>query len=125
MERLTALIIDDEKHGRESKRIMVPTMEGFHVIKIASIVRIAGSANYSTFYLDNGNRIMASKNLKYYEDLLPARMFFRSHQSHLVNLWHIKKISVREGYMIELEEGSSIPLAKRRKGDLMTILKGI
>ena len=109
--------------GRQEK-IVVPTLEGLHYISIGNIVRVAGSANYSTFHLDNGEKIMASKNLKNYEEILPEDTFFRAHQSHLVNIRFIKKIRTLEGNAIEMEDNSSVPLAKARKGELMERLQG-
>jgi two-component system LytT family response regulator len=108
----------------QSEKVIVPTMEGLNFIKIESIIHVAGSANYSTFHLDNGDKIMASKNLKYYEDLLPSEFFYRVHQSHLVNIRFIKKVVTYEGYAVELEEGISVPLAKKRKEELLNLLKG-
>ncbi|MCB9285702.1 MAG: response regulator transcription factor [Lewinellaceae bacterium] len=97
---------------------------GLHYISVENIVHVAGSANYSTFHLDSGEKVMASKNLKYYEELLPKDTFFRAHQSHLVNLRYIKQIKTLEGNTVELEDGAGIPLAKARKGALMERLKG-
>lgn len=108
----------------QQEKMIVPTMDGYHFIKIPSIVHIEGSGNYSTFYLDNGESLMASKHLKFYEEILPVDMFFRVHQSHLVNIRYIKKISTAEGLQVELEEGSLLPLARRRKDDLMNLLGG-
>lgn len=109
----------------QQEKIIVPTMEGLNFIKIDAIVHIVGSANYSTFHLDTGDKIMASKNLLYYEDLLPSEIFYRVHQSHLVNIRYIKKINTFEGHTVELEKGASVPLAKKRKKDLLVLLKGV
>ena len=112
-------------HSGQPDKVIIPTMEGLHFIQMDTIVHAEGSGNYSTFHLGNGDKIVASKNLKYYEDLLPAESFFRAHQSHLVNIRYIKKIRTLEGYVVELQEGSHIPLAKKRKEDLLALLKGI
>lgn len=108
----------------QAEKVIVPTMEGLNFIKVDSIIHVEGSANYSTFYTNNGDKIMASKNLKYYEDLLPSDLFYRVHQSHLVNIRFIKKIKTYEGYEVELEEGGCVPLARKRKEDLVNLLKG-
>ncbi len=111
--------------SEQQEKIIISTMEGLNIIKLTTIIHVVGNANYSTFHLDNGEKIMASKNLKHYEDILPSEFFFRTHQSHLVNVRYIKKIKTQEGHMVELDEGSNIPLAKRRKDDLLIRLKGI
>lgn len=108
--------------GKQEK-IIIPTMEGLYFIKIEAIIHVVGDASYSTFYLENGDAIMASKNLKYYEDLLPSVIFYRVHQSHLVNVKRIKKIVTNDGYTVELEGGVSLPLARKRKEALINKLK--
>lgn len=110
--------------GRQEK-IVISTMEGLSFIRIHTIVHVVGSGNYSTFHLENGEKILASKNLKHYEDLLPSDRFFRSHQSHLVNIRYITKIRSQEGHLIELEGGFSAPLVQKRKEALLALLKGI
>ena len=123
LERQLGELLHTLKSGKQEK-VVVPTMEGLHYLSVDNIVHVAGSANYSTFHLDSGEKVMASKNLKYYEELLPEDVFFRAHQSHLVNIRYIKQIRTVEGNTIEVEDGSSIPLAKARKGALVDLLQG-
>ena len=123
LERQLGELLHTLKSGKQEK-VVVPTLEGLNYLSVDSIVHVAGSANYSTFHLDNGEKVMASKNLKYYEELLPEDTFFRAHQSHLVNLRYIKQIRTVEGNTIEMEDGAGIPLAKARKGALVERLQG-
>ena len=112
------------KTGNEEK-IVISTMDGLNFIKISSIIHICGSGNYSTFFLRDGKKIMASKNLKHYADLLPSHIFFRSHQSHLVNIHYITKIRTQEGLFVELEGAHCTPLTRGRKDGLLMLMEGI
>ena len=112
------------RSGNEEK-LVVSTMEGLNFIKTDSIVHIVGSGNYSTFHLSNGEKIMASKNLKHYVDLLPAHIFFRTHQSHLISLRYITKIKTQEGLFVALEGGHCVPLTRARKDGLVAMMEGI
>lgn len=101
------------------QQIMISNTNTMTFLEVDDIVHIEGSANYSTFYLTNDNPITASKGLKYFESILPADCFFRSHQSHLVNVKHIKRISTADGNIIIFKNKMEAPIAKSRKEGLM------
>ena len=110
------------KHG-QTKKLLVPVADGLHFVEIKQIIHVAGNANYSTLHLENGEQLIASKNLKHFEELLPSLLFARVHQSHLVNIQFIKKINTTDGNYLELTNGSTIPLARRRKEALLSLLQ--
>ena len=43
------------------------------------------------------------------------RYFFRSHNSHLVNLKFVRKFIRKEGGYIEMQDGEQIPVSRNRK----------
>ncbi len=108
---------------KKLEKITIASNKGFQFIEIPSIIRIAGEGNYATFYLQNGERVLASKNLKTYEELLPAGLFIKVHQSHIVNLRRVKRLVFQDGSFLQLEDGSEVPLARRRKEAVMEALK--
>ena len=105
----------------KKNRLSISTSEGISLINIEEITQVEGSGNYSTFFLSSGEKVVASRGLKSFEDLLPERIFFRSHQSHIVNLNFIKSI-MDGGSTINLSNGKLVPVSKSRKGLLMESL---
>ena len=99
-------------------KIIISTVEDTVFLEVEEIVHVSGSSNYSTFYLTGGEKIMASKGLKYFEDMLPENRFFRSHQSHLINLRFLKRIWHQDGVVV-LSSGEQVPLARTRKNKLL------
>ncbi|MDN3693033.1 LytTR family DNA-binding domain-containing protein [Chryseobacterium tructae] len=79
------------------------------------------SGSYTTFYLNDGKKIMISKPLKNYENILLPPDFFRVHQSYLINTHYIISYS-REG-MIEMENGASIPISRAKKDAFFKLMK--
>ncbi|MBK6931526.1 MAG: LytTR family transcriptional regulator [Saprospirales bacterium] len=61
--------------------------------------------------------------MKDFEELLPEAVFFRLHQSHIVNLTFVKKILREDGGYALLEDGAKVPVARRRKDALMDVLR--
>ncbi len=49
------------------------------------------------------------------EPVLPESIFYRIHQSHLINLNYVQKISKDDGGFIVMEGTCQIPIARRRK----------
>lgn len=100
-----------------SKRIAIPTSEGVHLFEIKNIVRLESSSNYTTFYLENKETLLASKTMKEYEDLLTQYGFERIHQSHLINIKYLKAFLKKESYVI-MTDGKQLPVAIRKKDRL-------
>ena len=54
--------------------------------------------------------------------MLDPSVFFRSHKSHIVNLNHVSRYVQSDGGSLILNEGTSVPVARRKKEDLETLL---
>ena len=91
-------------------RISLSTAEGIDVVPIEKIIYLQSDKGYTTFYLDDGKKILV---IKVYEGLLPPSQFIRSHQSYLVNARYVRKY-YKEG-VLELTTGERIPVAERRR----------
>ena len=104
--------------------IMMPKMDGFDVVKIADVIRVEAADNYATVYAIGNKKYVISKTLKYYEDLLTAYGFLRSHKSHLVNLSHIVKYKKGKTGELFLTEGHSALVSTSAKKALMNFFKG-
>jgi two-component system LytT family response regulator len=112
-----------QRERTDSGRITVSNSDGLQVLKVAEIVRLEGDRSYCTFYLVNGERILVSRPLKDFEKVLPADAFFRVHQTHLVNLNYVKKISTEDGGFILMENRDQVPLAKRRRKEFIRLFE--
>lgn len=99
----------------QPSRLAIPTSEGMEYLDTHDIVRIEADRSYSWFFLVNSRKILVSRNLKEYQELLGDLNFFRPHNSHLINLGHVKKYIRHEGGIIEMKDGSQVPLSKPRR----------
>ncbi len=97
------------------KKLVIPNIEGFEVLEIEDIIRCEGERNYTNFVLTNGKKILVSKTLKEYDELLSEHGFFRIHQSSLVNLHHVKKYIKSGGGKVEMSDGTKMQVARQRK----------
>lgn len=122
---LNVLVENIRQASDSPKKIVVPTSDGMHVIKLSDIIRLESSSNYTTFFLNNEKSLLASKTLKEFDNMLSGYNFSRIHKSHLVNMNYLKRYVQTDGGYLILEDGSKIPVANRKKEHLLSLLKSL
>lgn len=98
-----------------AKKIVLRTSEALHVVAIHDILYCKSDNSYTTFFIQDGEKIMVSKSMKEYADLLSEYRFIRPHQSYLVNIDAISKIDKSDGGFVIMKNGKEIPISSRRK----------
>lgn len=100
-------------------RIAIPTTEGLQFIKIEDIIYLEASINYTHIYCTNAKKILVSRTLKDFEDMLPAEIFLRIHNSYLINKNFAEKYIRGEGGQVVLSNGVTLDVAKRKKSEFL------
>ncbi|MFT3680556.1 MAG: LytTR family DNA-binding domain-containing protein [Ferruginibacter sp.] len=103
-------------------KLAIPTLEGLLFFDINDIEYLEAQSNYTNIYFNNKSKIIASKTLKEFEELLPVDKFFRVHHSYLINLNYIKKYIKGDGGQVELQSGAYVDIARRKKEEFMRII---
>jgi two-component system LytT family response regulator len=101
------------------QKMAIPTITGLIFITVQDIIRFEAKGNYTSIYLSTGEPILATRTIKDYEDILPEAIFCRIHNSHIINLSHIKKYQKGRGGSVEMEDGSVIEVASRRRDEFL------
>jgi len=101
--------------GSHPTRLVIPTSDGREYLNPKDIIRIEADRSYSWFHIAGKKKILVSKHLKEFQDLLNDRNFFRPHNSHLINLEFVKKYVRHDGGYIEMTDGSQVPVSRNRK----------
>ncbi|MFC2097172.1 LytR/AlgR family response regulator transcription factor [Bacteroidota bacterium] len=97
------------------QKIGISSMNGKDYVSLESIIRMEAKGSYTSFILENNKNLLASKRIKEFEELLPEKSFLRIHNSHIINLIHVKRYTKSDGGWITLSDDSKVPLARRRK----------
>jgi two-component system LytT family response regulator len=103
--------------------IAVPTIEGLLFFDLENIIRIEAGGSYSNIFTTDRKKIMSSKNIKEFEEILPKNKFFRVHNSHIININKLSKYEKGRGGFVILEDGTKIEVASRRKIDFLNLFK--
>lgn len=110
---------------KEQKKIVLKTAEKISLVEISDIIRCESDKNYTTFYLINQSKIVVSRTLKEYDELLTSYGFFRIHQSHLINLKHLTGLDKKDGGYALMTDGSAVSVSYRKKEQLLKVLDGM
>ncbi|MDF2515635.1 MAG: DNA-binding response regulator [Sphingobacterium sp.] len=108
------------QHGDLPESIALTSIHNVRIVAVHDIVYCKGDGPYTFFFLIDGSKELISKPLKYYEELLPAPYFLRTHQSYLVNRKYITGVN-RSEYIV-LKNKEEIPISSRRKNIILTQL---
>lgn len=104
----------------EKQQVILPTLEGFEVVKMEEIVRLKGNGNFTDLFLADGSKKMVCRFLKHFSEILPLP-FIRVHKSHIINL-HFVKAYNKGGYVI-LNDESEIEVSTTYKEEFLRLLK--
>lgn len=111
-----------QEENRDLKKIVLKTSESIHVTNLKDILYCEASSGYTTFYLNDSSRIVVTKPLTDYDDMLSDKNFIRIHQTYLINLHHIKRYEKGDGGFVILANNAKLPVSTRKKEYLMQVL---
>jgi two-component system LytT family response regulator len=108
---------------RQKKKIILKTTENIHLLNLHDIISCESDNNYTCVYTTQGDKILVSKTLKDYDEMLAGCGFYRVHKSFLINLAHIKRFEKQEGGYIVLTNDLKIPVASRKRDEMLELLE--
>jgi len=120
LDRIGKLLQEIEyKRILDEKKIYVPTLGGFRLIKINSVQFLEAKGNYTLFKFKNGNTLLVTRTLGDFEVELLAHSFYRCHKSYLINLDVLESYNQSEGSKCTTIYGESIPVSRRKYADFI------
>ncbi len=107
-------LISNTRDKKGVHRLCLPGMQGFTILDVEDILYLDADSNYTIFHLTNLKKIVVSKTLREYEDILDPTIFVRVHKSSIINLKYLKEFSKVDGYYAVMTDKSSISVSRRR-----------
>lgn len=101
------------------QQIAISTNTGLHIVKFVDIIYLESDGPYTTFFLKDSTKIVSSKNLKTFEPILPESMFYRSHNSYIINVNEMVKYIKSDGGQIVMSNQAILNVSKFRKDELL------
>jgi two-component system LytT family response regulator len=117
------ILLENFRESRPEKRqVILPTLEGFEVVKMENIIRLQGNGNFTDIYLRDKTKKMVCRFLKHFEEILPPP-FIRVHKSHIINVDYVKSYHKNSGGYVLLEDGNEIEVSPAYKENFLRMFK--
>lgn len=107
----------------KDSQFLIQVGHNYVSVKISDVIKCVAEGNYSCFYLNNGKKHLASNSLKYYEDLIINKGFFKANRSTLININYIVSIYKKE--TIVLSNKDKVNVSIRNKSKLTELINSL
>ena len=101
-----------------TRKIKINCEGKIHFFAPEEILYCEAEGSYCTVFLENGKKMLLSQNLKQLESILPEYVFYRIHNSYVVNLHKITAYNKNEGY-VELGKNKTIPVSRDKRSEIL------
>lgn len=112
--RLMQHLLDSMKQQQPIRKIAVPQLGSIRFIDLDEMVSLQADSNYTIIHLRDMQKMVISKTLKDFEELLDENLFVRIHKSHIVNLDYIKEYSTMDGGVVKMADGNQWSISRRQ-----------
>ena len=119
--QITALLKNLSKPTSD-RRLALPVSDGLELVAVDDILYCESDSNYTVVHIKDKKRLVISRTLKEFEDILEGDAFIRVHHSHLINVRHVKKYIRGEGGEVIMVDGTNVAVSRRKKQELMDSL---
>lgn len=104
-------------------KITVSEQFGFQLVNTSDIMYLEADSNYTILHLTGLKKVVATRTMGDFEKILEQPAFFRIHKSIIINLNFLKAYSSYQGNFVELIDGTSLSISRRRLNDFRDAIK--
>jgi two-component system LytT family response regulator len=106
-----------------SGKIPFADTDGIELIAYEDIIYLKSDSNYCELKLTGNRKKLASKTLKYFEEILPSGQFFRIHKSYLINIQQVKKYLKRDGGELLMSNNEVLPVSRNNRLEILKLIQ--
>lgn len=106
---------------RQKKKIVLKTLDNIYLVDLQDITYCGSDGCYTTVHTIQGEKIVISRTLREFDDMLGEQGFYRAHKSYLINLMQVRRFEKHEGGYIILNNDERIPVASRKREELLEL----
>ncbi|HNB80785.1 MAG TPA: LytTR family DNA-binding domain-containing protein [Chitinophagaceae bacterium] len=96
------------------KKIALPQLGGIIYVEVDEIVSLEADGNYTVIHKTDKQKLVVSKSLKEFDDLLDQHQFSRIHKSYIINIQYVKEYSTVEGAVVKMTDGNEWSISRRQ-----------
>lgn len=111
---LLEYLLETVKKKSPPKKIALPQLGSISFIEVDDMVSLQADSNYTIIHMKDMQKLVISKTLKDFEELLDESQFARIHKSYIVNLKYIKEYSTIDGGIVKMSDGNQWSISRRQ-----------
>ena len=111
------------KEYLQQSQLLVNTGNEHISVDLNNLITCQADGNYTIFQTQDEQKYFVSRSLKYYENLLKHKGFFRPNRQVLINIKHIRSVYKKES--ITLSNNKKIIVSVRNRTELAELLKDL
>lgn len=101
-----------------NKRIGINVDGKIVFLKPDEVIYCEGEGNYTSIFLANGEKLFLTQTLKKVSEKLSEPIFFRVHNSFIINLSKVREYFKSDAYIV-MEDGKNIPVSRSKKSEFL------
>jgi len=111
---LLEYLLETVKKKSPPKKIALPQLGSIRFIEVDDIISLQADSNYTIIHMKDMQKLVISKTLKDFEELLDESQFARIHKSYIVNLRYINEYSTMDGGLVKMSDGNQWSISRRQ-----------
>ncbi len=116
-------LIKNYTPGIAPNKIALPQLGGISFLDVNEIIALQADSNYTIIHKKEMQKVVVSKSLKDFEDILDDNQFIRIHKSYMVNINYIVEYSTIDGGMVKMHDGNMWSVSRRQTDTLLNKMK--
>lgn len=105
---------DWAKQKNVLRKLAVPQLGSIRFVDLDEIVSLQADNNYTILHLANMQKMVISKTLKDFEELLDNDVFIRIHKSYIINIAFVKEYLSADGGIAIMMDGNRWSISRRQ-----------
>lgn len=110
--------------SKKLDKLSVVSNSKIKLVSLSDITHLKSEGSYTEIFLIDGFKLVASRNLKYHEDILEGSPnFFRCHKSYIINTKLIVEVNKSDGFSVIFSNGLEVPVSIQKQKELSYIIE--
>jgi two-component system LytT family response regulator len=109
-----AITLHSFRKNKLQDHIALRSQQFVQIVELKEICYLQSDNGCTAVFLNGGKKLVTTRTLKEYEELLSGTFFLRTHKSYLVNEFYIHRYHPKESILC-LKDGTQIPVADRKR----------
>ncbi|MFN7601019.1 MAG: LytR/AlgR family response regulator transcription factor [Bacteroidota bacterium] len=121
--RQHARVLQENIRPNAPQKVMLPTLDGFEIVAINTILYCEAADNFTKFFFDEGHPLLICRTLKYFDEVLQPHGFLRIHRSYVINPNFVVRYAKGKGGYVTMKNNQELEISPNRKEQFLSLFQ--